>query len=105
MFSARAGFGTFSKAAVDDVNSFNVAIYSRVLVLTVLLTIMCMAVAAQSLNLTITEFPIPTPNAVPLVITSGPDGAMWFAEKSGNRIGRITASGAMTEFNVPTPSA
>jgi virginiamycin B lyase len=27
---------------------------------------------------------------VPGGITAGPDGALWFAELSGNKIGRIT---------------
>jgi hypothetical protein len=35
-------------------------------------------------------------------IAVGPDGALWFAEGSGNKIGRITVSGAITEFPVPT---
>jgi len=33
---------------------------------------------------------------------AGPDGALWFAESSGNNIGRITTSGAITEYPVPT---
>jgi streptogramin lyase len=31
-------------------------------------------------------------------ITAGPDGALWFTEEYGNRIGRITTSGAVTEY-------
>ena len=31
-------------------------------------------------------------------ITAGPDGNMWFANISGNSIGRITATGAVTAF-------
>ncbi len=30
---------------------------------------------------------------------------MWFAEKTGNKIGRITMQGQITEFPVPTPNA
>ena len=33
---------------------------------------------------------LPTPNATPIGIVEGPDGAFWFAEKTGNKIGRIT---------------
>jgi hypothetical protein len=32
----------------------------------------------------------------------GPDGNLWFTEASGNRIGRITPLGVITEFPVPT---
>jgi virginiamycin B lyase len=35
-------------------------------------------------------------------ITLGPDGAMWFTEQSGNRIGRISTAGALSEVDVPT---
>jgi streptogramin lyase len=48
-------------------------------------------------TVTITEFPIPTTNSFPGGITSGSDGALWFAEAVGN-IGRITTSGSITEF-------
>jgi virginiamycin B lyase len=103
MLAACAGFGTFWKAVEAAVNGFEVA--KRVVWLAVLHTCLTAVVSAQSLNVNFTEFPIPTPNSIPLVITAGPDGAMWFAEEIGNKIGRITASGAITEFNLPTPSA
>ncbi len=32
-------------------------------------------------------------------ITAGPDGAVWFTERAGNRIGRMTVTGAVTEFD------
>lgn len=61
----------------------------------------------------ITEFPLPKPNSGPAGITVGPDGALWFTEAgvrlpsslpdTGNRIGRITPGGVITEFTVPTP--
>ena len=40
-------------------------------------------------------------------IASGPDGNVWFAENTANRIGRITPAGVLTEFAVPSgaPSA
>ncbi len=52
-----------------------------------------------------TEFDLPTPNATPIGIVEGPDGAFWFAEKTGNKIGRITTGGTITEFPLPTPNA
>src|SRR6266849_6159223 len=50
---------------------------------------------------TIVEFPI-TGDAFPMAITPGPDGNLWFTEKAGNRIGRITPQGTTVEFPLPT---
>jgi virginiamycin B lyase len=38
-------------------------------------------------------------------ITAGFDGNLWFTEYTGNKIGRITPSGTITEFTIPTPSS
>jgi len=38
-------------------------------------------------------------NSLPTTITAGPDGNLWFTESLGNRIGRITPAGAVTEFS------
>jgi hypothetical protein len=35
-------------------------------------------------------------------ITAGPDGNLWFTESRANKIGRITPSGTIDEFPVPT---
>lgn len=45
-----------------------------------------------------TTYPLPSPSSFPIGITVGSDGAMWFAEQFGNRVGRITTSGAITEY-------
>jgi virginiamycin B lyase len=50
----------------------------------------------------ITEFPLAA-SAGPTAITNGPDGALWFTE-SANKIGRITSTGVVTEFAIPTAS-
>ena len=59
----------------------------------------------------ITEFPLPRPNSGPGDITAGADGHMWFVELSGtmdgrkpdgNRVGRITLQGEVTEFPMAT---
>ena len=39
-------------------------------------------------------------NSDPQGFTEGPDGAMWFTEFYGNKIGRITTSGSITEYSV-----
>ena len=50
----------------------------------------------------LTEYPIPTPNGVPTAITEGPDGALWFTESVGNKIGRIDpVTKAITEYPLP----
>jgi virginiamycin B lyase len=61
----------------------------------------------------VTEFALPNPNAQPWGITTGPDAALWFTEAScirqpgsrcivGNKIGRITTTGLVTEFTIPS---
>src|SRR6266853_1449511 len=59
----------------------------------------------------ITEFVLPRPNSGPGDITAGADGAMWFVELAGrmdgrqpdgNRVGRITLTGSVSEFPIPS---
>jgi streptogramin lyase len=45
-----------------------------------------------------TEYVIPTGNSLPGSITLGPDGALWFTEVNAEKIGRVTVSGAFTEY-------
>jgi virginiamycin B lyase len=47
----------------------------------------------------ITEYPVRLSS--PQGITAGPDGALWFTEAVG-QIGRITTSGVITQYSVPT---
>jgi streptogramin lyase len=54
---------------------------------------------------TITQFDLPTIGSNPYGIAAGPDGALWFAQGSGNRIGRITTAGVITEFTLPSPGS
>jgi streptogramin lyase len=59
------------------------------------------AVPAWAVAGTITEYAIPTGASTPYNITPGPaaDGALWFTEGSttaGNKIGRITTAGVIT---------
>ncbi|MEP7353762.1 MAG: putative Ig domain-containing protein [Acidobacteriota bacterium] len=49
-------------------------------------------------NVSITEYSTPAGFANLEGITSGPDQALWFAESSTGKIGRITVSGAVTEY-------
>ena len=42
-------------------------------------------------------------NPAPTRLILGADGALWFTEHAGNRIGRLTLSGAFSFYTVPTP--
>ncbi|HTC44169.1 MAG TPA: hypothetical protein VK696_03890 [Steroidobacteraceae bacterium] len=62
----------------------------------------------------ITEFPLPRPNSGPGDITMGSDGALWFVELSGgmdglrtdgNRVGRISYEGRISEYPMPAGGA
>jgi virginiamycin B lyase len=46
-----------------------------------------------------------TPNLGACGITAGPDGALWFTETYVNKIGRITTTGELNEFLLPTPNS
>jgi virginiamycin B lyase len=55
----------------------------------------------------IAEYPTPTPNSEPSGIISTTGGILWFTESATGAIGRITTTGAITEFPGAgvTPSA
>src|SRR5258708_22284130 len=74
--------------------------YRRLLVVIVLLWATA-GVAGRSLALTFTECQLPK-GSRSIDITTGPDGAMWFTDGIGLRIGRITTAGEITEFPIPS---
>ena len=62
---------------------------------------------------TISEFSIPAAHSIPVGITAGPDGNLWFTvtdivfggknvSVGANTIGRITPSGTISEFPIPS---
>jgi virginiamycin B lyase len=58
----------------------------------------------------LTEFPLPSASSGPRGLAIGPDNAIWFTERTGDRIGRITtaatrASPNITEYSIPTAFA
>jgi virginiamycin B lyase len=53
----------------------------------------------------IKSFPIPTAASAPVGIAAGRDGNLWFTERDGNKIAKITPAGAITEYPLPTPGA
>lgn len=64
----------------------------------------------------ISDFPLPNRggaqcgNVCPEGIATGPDGALWFTESQlsiagGNRIGRMTSTGRLSEYEIPTENS
>ncbi len=47
-----------------------------------------------------TEYPLPTGNAFPLRLVSGPDKAVWFVEFGAAALARITLDGEITEMPI-----
>ncbi|HVA11174.1 MAG TPA: Ig-like domain-containing protein [Candidatus Dormibacteraeota bacterium] len=70
------------------------------------LTLIAMLLAptvASAFTPTINEYAIPAGSgSQPFHITTGPDGNLWFTEQTGDNIGKITTSGVVTEYSVPT---
>lgn len=59
-----------------------------------------LAVTKLAAAVTITEYSAGImAGAAPYGITAGPDGNIWFTERYGNRIGKITPSGVVTEYS------
>ena len=57
---------------------------------------------AGSAEVSLTEYPVPAGGWIaPYGIAAGADGALWFTEQLGNKIGRITTSGGLTEYSLP----
>jgi streptogramin lyase len=58
-------------------------------------------VSSPASGVPIQEFTIPTPMSMPMTIAPGPDGNLWFTEECGNKVGRITPDGAISEYPLP----
>lgn len=48
-----------------------------------------------------TPFPLPSGDGPPTAVAVGPDGNMWFAS-TGGFIGEFSATGAVTQYSIPT---
>ena len=53
----------------------------------------------------VTEYPLPTPNASPAIITLGPDGNLWFTEAHAGKLGKVNPAGSVTEIPLPDHTA
>jgi streptogramin lyase len=68
------------------------------------LTLFTLTVAAAGLAEAagpVVEFTIPTAGSGPQGIALGSDANLWFTEQTASRIGRVTSTGAITEFPLP----
>ena len=70
-----------------------------------LLLVSLLAVLPATAPAAITEFTVPTANSQPAGITVGPDGALWFTEENGHKIGRITTDGPSRSTRSPPSPA
>ncbi|MDQ2978584.1 MAG: hypothetical protein M3R62_05150, partial [Acidobacteriota bacterium] len=61
--------------------------------------VMGMALAGAARAQSFTQYPI---SGDGVGIAAGPDGNIWFTERNAGKIGRITPSGVVTEFSIPT---
>jgi virginiamycin B lyase len=86
----------------DGCNPFGVAVDDRQ---AVWFTCMMSNQIGRMSESKIDYFNIPTPVSYPSFITFGDDGSLWFCENQGNKIGRITKSGEITEFELPSHSS
>ncbi len=72
--------------------------WSKALGAVVVAAALC-TIAVPVRAVTITEF---STGGDPNIITNGPDGALWFTEYNANKVGRMTTTGGLMEFPVPT---
>ena len=61
--------------------------------------------ATDTVTISLSVHSIPTTDSHPRGITWGPDDAYWFTEYTGNKIGRITTAGQLTEYPLPTANS
>ena len=69
------------------------------------IAVLTAAAVAPAAAQTVTQFSIPTANAQPNSIVTGPDGALWFTEQSTGKIGRLATNGTFSEFAPPTANS
>ncbi len=50
----------------------------------------------------VTQFDLPGPGSFPTQLAVGPDGNVWFTEMQEDRVGRITPSGSIQMFQLPS---
>ncbi|HEX9407929.1 MAG TPA: lyase, partial [Thermoanaerobaculia bacterium] len=74
---------------------------------TILIAFTSIAVAAaSSMNVSIREWDLPTPNSRPHDPAVGADGALWYTAQQANAIGRLDpATGEIKQYPLKTPQS
>jgi virginiamycin B lyase len=80
------------------------AVFREVKILASVAVVLSCGVLGASAQ-TFSFFPVPGKFGNPGAIAVGSDGALWFVETTANNIGRITSSGSVSEFAVPTANS
>ena len=81
-------------------------VFAVVILLTAVLSMLAVSAAQAAAPIgSLKQFKVPTANSQPRAITNGADGNLWFTEgteftNSPAKVGRITAAGSITEFDV-----
>jgi virginiamycin B lyase len=57
------------------------------------------------MNIKNKKYSVPTAQLGPYGITVGMESALWSTEDKGNKIGRITTEGNISEYNLKTENA
>ncbi len=60
---------------------------------------------SSSTGVKLFDTPAGLTSSAPWRLAAGSDGNIWFTENTGNKIGRLTADGTVTEFEVPTKNS
>ena len=87
---------------MDAIRAFFLAPIHRVLALLALAFLLGNCVWSQDTTPAISEYTLPVARSAPNLITSGPDGNLWFTQEFNDQIGKITPGGTITEYPVPT---
>jgi streptogramin lyase len=74
-----------------------------------LVAVAAACVTAAPARAGVDQYPLASADRFPIGIAAGPDGAMWIAERAtgdggADHIARLTAAGAVTEFELPAGS-
>src|SRR5262245_43613468 len=76
--------------------------YSRSVIRSLLVILFALSSFIPALAISFHEYPIPS-GCRSFEIVTGPNGTIWFTGRHGERIGRITPEGVITEFPLPNP--
>ncbi|HMH53428.1 MAG TPA: hypothetical protein VK548_24555 [Candidatus Acidoferrum sp.] len=104
-YDGATGFWQFRKTQSTGHTDFAQILFGCVSCLDVPVPARFTAPGPQPLFSLFSVTPPPGLERFPHGVTAGPDGNVWFTEMFGNRIGRLTPAGVLTEFALPAASS